>query len=366
MPPPNQLTPVNLLPTRRHINRRIPREEITRLEPHADGLTRHDREILRARRVLQPELHVQHQILIDDVFIPPGPRAHAGAAAGLVGVFATGVELAIGVLGDVEVVVGELGAFVVVGVWVRENFLEGRRVDFVGDWLSVDGVADGGVLNFEDAVAVWVEVEARGGFDKGFLDGVADAVEVKGRAGHRVAFFVGEAVRLAVDGWVDAEREDVLVVGSEDARVDDGAPRDGDPFVDGLGTDDAGGADLIREFTGLVEDEGQNVFVVGNSDDGLNDELTVAGQGGAAGAIVCVFPTDTVVLFVDADDIFHGHGLALRVGQNSAEVVDRSKTIAAEFEIVGHYAGAGITKVKRGLFVEWVTRVGVRDIHVGE
>ncbi len=366
MPFPNQLTPIDLLPTWRHINCRIPLKEITRLEPHADHLTRHDREILRARCVLQPKLHVQHQILVDYVFVPPGPRAHAGAAAGLGGVFAAGVELAVGVLGHVEVVVGELGAFVVVRVRVRDYFLERGRVDFVGDWFSVDGVADGGVLDLEDAVGVRVEVEARGDFDEGFLDGVADAVGVEGRAGHGVAFFVDEAVRVAVDGWVDAEREDVLVVGGEDARVDNGAPGDGDAFIDGLGADDAGGADFVGEFAGLVKDEGHDVFIVGDRDDGLYDELAVTGHGGAAGAIVCVLPTDAVVLFMDADDIFHGHGLALGVREDGTEVVDRPKTVAAEFQVVGHYAGAGVTKVKGGLFVEWATGVGVGDVHVGK
>lgn len=50
-----------------------------------------------------------------------------------------------------------------------------------------------------------------------------------------MGFVVDEAVGGAVEHGVDAEGEDVLVVGGEDARVDDGAPGNGDAFIDGLG-----------------------------------------------------------------------------------------------------------------------------------
>ena len=55
----------------------------------------------------------------------------------------------------------------------------------------------------------------------------------------------------------------MLVVGGEDAGVDDGAPGEaGETVVDGLGAEDAGGADFVGEVCGLVEDEGEDVFVV--------------------------------------------------------------------------------------------------------
>ncbi len=54
----------------------------------------------------------------------------------------------------------------------------------------------------------------------------------------------------------------------------------------------------------------------------MDDELAVAGDGCAAGAVVCVFPADSIILFVDADDVFHGHGLAMGVRENGTEIVD--------------------------------------------
>ena len=181
-----------------------------------------------------------------------------------------------------------------------------------------------------------------------------------------MAFLVDEAVGVAVDGRVDAEGEDVLVVCCQHARVDDSAPGDRNAVVNGLGADDARGADLVSDFAGLVEHEGEDVLVIGDGDDGLDDELAVAGNGGAAGAVICVFPANAVVLFVDAYDVFHRHGLTGGVRKDGAEVVDGAQAVTAEFEIVGHDAGAGVAKVEGGFFVERVAGVGVRDVHVGE
>lgn len=142
--------------------------------------------------------------------------------------------------------------------------------------------------------------------------------------GHGVAFVVDEAVGVPVDGRVDAQGEDVLVVDGQDARVDDGAPGDLDALVDGLRADDARRADLVRELAGLVEHEGHDVLVVGDGDDGLDDKLAAADDGGFAGAVVGVLPADAGVLLVDTDYVLHGHGLPLVACYDAAQVVDRA------------------------------------------
>ena len=78
----------------------------------------------------------------------------------------------------------------------------------------------------------------------------------------------------------------------------------------------------------------------------MDDEFAVADDGGAAGAVVGVFPADAGVLFVHADDVFHGGGLAFVVGEDGTEVVDGAETVAAELQVVGHDSCSGISEVE--------------------
>ena len=351
---------------RRHIQRRVLGEEIHRHQAHLHDLARHDGEVLDPGDVLQAELHPDDDVGVHDAVLAVRPRPDPLPAAGLVGVLPAGVQLAVAVSGDVDVVVGELGALVVEGVRVGEHFLEVWRVDLVRDRFAVDGVDGVRVGDLVGQVGGLVEVQAAGVGDLALADGVAHAVRVEVGFLHGEGFGGEDAVSVAVDGGVDAEGEDVLVVGGQDAGVDDGAPGDGEASVDGLGGDDAGGADLVGQLAGLVEDEGEDVLVVGDCDDGLEHQFAGAGDGGGAGAVVGVFPADAGVLFVDADDVFHGQGGAFVVREEAVEVVDGAQTVAAEGEVVGHDAGAGVAEVEGGFAVERGAGVSVGDVHVGE
>ena len=329
----HETTLVENLRARRHVNRGVLIEEVHRFEMHLHDLARHDGEVLHPRDMINPELDPEDNILVDDVVLAVRPGTHTGATARLVGVEAAGVELAVAVGGDVEVVVGELGALVVEGLRVGEDFLEGRGDDLVADGFVVDGVADGGVLDLEGAVGVGGEVEAGGVGDEGLGDGVAGAVRVPVFGdGHGVGLVVDEPVGVAFDHGVDAQGEDVLVVGGEDARVDDGAPGDADGVevvVDGLGGEDAGGADFVGHFAGLVEHEGHDVLVVADGDDGLEDEFAVAHDRGTACAVVGVFPADAGVLLVDTDGVWERYRVAFVVGNLVGEVLDMAEAVAA-------------------------------------
>ena len=48
--------------------------------------------------------------------------------------------------------------------------------------------------------------------------------------------------------------------------MDDGSPGDVKTFIDGLGAENAGGADLICPFARLVEHECEDVLIVGDGD----------------------------------------------------------------------------------------------------
>lgn len=188
-------------------------------------------------------------------------------------------------------------------------------------------------------------------------------------AGHSLGFFVRDLVAVAADHGVDAEGEEVLVVTAEDAGVDDGAKGVrylGEVEVERLGGQDTRCPDFVRDVTGLVEDEGEDVLVVADRQDRLEDELAVADDDGAVGAVVGVLPEETRVLLVDADDVGGVDGLAFGVAENRGDVVDTAEAVAAELEVVGCQTSTDVTQVKGTLAVERVARVTVRDGHVGE
>ena len=218
--------------------------------------------------MVDTKLHEQNKIVVDNPLPAIRPAAHTGATARLVRVLAARVQLVLAVLDGVDVPVGELGALIVKAVLVRQDLLERRRVDLVRDGLAVDGIAHVRVLDLERAVRVRVEVVAAGRLDERLAREVARAVRVEVRARHGVRFVVDQAVAVALEHGVDAQGEDVLVVGGQDARVHDGAPGDVEAVVDGLRAEDAGRADFVGPFAGLVEHEGQDVLVVGNGDTG--------------------------------------------------------------------------------------------------
>jgi len=86
-------------------------------------------------------------------------------------------------------------------------------MDFVGDGFAVYGVFHRRILDFKCAVNVVVKVVAARGNDGCYIHGIADTVGIEVGAWHGMRFVKGDAVKGAVDHGVDAEREDVLVVG---------------------------------------------------------------------------------------------------------------------------------------------------------
>lgn len=142
-------------------------------------------------------------------------------------------------------------------------------------------------------------------------------MRVKVTPGHRVSFVIDESVRVALECWIHTQGKDVLVVGGKNARVHNGTPRDLDSLVDWLGGKDTGGADFVRNLTGLVEHECQDVLVVCNSNDGLQDQLSVPHNTGTPGSVVGVLPANTAVLLMNANAVWHLDRLTLVVGHKT-------------------------------------------------
>jgi hypothetical protein len=95
----------------------------------------------------------------------------------------------------------------------------------------------------------------------------------------------------------------MLMVRGHYPRPYDGPIRYTVSNVDRSGRHDPGRADLIVNTRILRELERKDVFVIAHRDDGLEDENTRASDNRISGAIVGVFPEDTVIDLVAADRI---------------------------------------------------------------
>ena len=167
---------------------------------------------------------------------------------------------------------------------------------------------------------------------------------------------------MAIDGGIDAERKNVLVVSSEYSGMDDGAPRDF--HVRWLCADDPRCSDFVLHLASLVEYEGHDVLVISNSDDGLYHELSTTDNGGRTGSIIGVFPPNASVLLVNTNHVLHGPGITFICVEHGTEVMNGPKTVTSKLKIIGHDTCAGIAEVECCLLMERVPRVGIGDDHV--
>lgn len=187
---------------------------------------------------------------------------------------------------------------------------------------------------------------AAGPVNNRLLHVIAGSLGVEFGSLHRQSFIVDEAIVVAVDHRVNPQAEDVLVVYCKYTRVDDCAPRYVNAFVNRLSAEDTRRANLVGDLAGLVENERENVLVIGDSDDRLKDQFSRPDNGcpscavitravsswlGSISSIVLrVLPANSGVLLMHADDVGHVNNTSLIVRQHSTEVVDGSKAVASQ------------------------------------
>lgn len=80
-----------------HVEGRVLVEEVDGLETDLNDLDGHDGEVLDARDVVETELDPDHGVGVQDIILAGRERAHARAAARLVRVLTTCVQLTVGV-----------------------------------------------------------------------------------------------------------------------------------------------------------------------------------------------------------------------------------------------------------------------------
>lgn len=257
----------------------------------------------------------EHDIAIPDGILGPrrpplrDRRRDALAAGRLHGVLARGEVVVVLVPRHPDSMLGELGATCVVGGRVREQHLAVGGEQLVADGCVGCGVANALVEEFEGAVGGVVEVVAAFAGDGGRGGGVADAERIVDAGvvdGEGVRFFDEEGVGVAVEGGVDAQAEEVLVVWRQNARSDFSTIWQilGVFETSGRCGENACGADFVVDGGVLAEVEGEDVLVVGNGDDGLENQDSGASYDGILRSEVGVFPQDAVVLLVAAHDVW--------------------------------------------------------------
>lgn len=198
---------------------------------------------------------------------PPRPEQSADDSAcvlsrlTLVGVFATAEQLVMIVLCQVDAVVTEFRPFEVVAIWVCQDTLHRWNLDLVGDGKMIDRIPDLIVLHQVDTTLRRVKVQSTRSVYGCDLRDVAVAVRIEVAQLHRVAFGVGETVAslVATNGWINAERKQVLMMLSENTIVYDRSPRNRYTRVNSCGREDSSCAHFVVKLASLIEDESKYV-----------------------------------------------------------------------------------------------------------
>lgn len=184
--------------------------------------------------MIHAKLDKDGNILIHNRILAIRPEPDTSTASRLIGIFTSRVQLSVAVLDDVKVVVGKLGSLMIVRGWMRHEFLEGRRDDFVADILSVDRILLGAVLDLVHPVVVDVGVVSTARLDQKLLGVVSDPVRVHVSDGRGMRLFVYDSVVVSIDHGIDTQREDVLMVRCQYSGVHDCTEGHLDTLIDRL------------------------------------------------------------------------------------------------------------------------------------
>lgn len=135
---------------------------------------------------------------------------------------------------------------------------------------------------------------------------------------------------IGVDGWINAHGKDVLMVLCENSRRHDIAIVARLAIINADGADNTCCARFDRQATGKIELVCEDVFIVVQSSDELDDELSVARYHSSVGSEVGVLPEDAIVLFVQTHRRGQLRGFTVRFCKKRIKIVDGSQAITAK------------------------------------
>jgi len=108
---------------------------------------------------------------------------------------------------------------------------------------------------------------------------------------------------VAVDGRVNTEREEVLMVWSHHTWSHNSTVRDGISDVNRAGGQDPCRTDFVADCTSLIEVERKYIFVVAYRNDCLQNKKSSTGNNCVASSVVGMFPEDAIVYLMTTDYI---------------------------------------------------------------
>lgn len=99
--------------------------------------------------------------------------------------------------------------------------------------------------------------------------------------------------------------------------------------INGIGRKNTCGTDFIVNLGGLCELEGEDIFVVADSNNALEDEYSRAGYNCIICAEVGMLPQDPVIYFMATNNVWKSDRISCQVVKISREVLDTTKTITS-------------------------------------
>jgi len=362
---------------RRHPQTRVLLEEIARAEHDAQRLGRHEREVLRAREVRDAELQPAHDVRVLDVVVAVSPVHDglvvrpAGLAVRLADVVAGGEELVFAVLGDPERLAGEARTAPDETAGSAEQAWRFAADDLVAYGFLAGRVELVGVDDIPGAAGLVVVVTGAlfACFQEGLLAMEGVAVKVACLSDWDVRAYcviLHDRVVWPVDGWVDAEREQMLVVVGVESLSDLGSVwcsllTRGERHS----VQDTGELDL--KLVGSIQRERvvEAILVVGCGDDLRDDELAISCRHDGSITVVGVLVEKAIVLFVNADSVGKYRSKTASGRHDGIKILDGSLAVTACLQRVGHQTHAILANIECMLPVVRKIRIAVRDDHLG-
>ncbi|KAH3664145.1 hypothetical protein OGAPHI_004859 [Ogataea philodendri] len=325
----------------------------------------HHREVLCSWNMGESKSSPDDRVGISHVFLSVGPFFQTGVDVRLVGELSSCVQLVVLVLGDPELLGSKVCSLGVERVVISKKHLSGRHQNLVAN-RSLGGLIDNVLVDdLVGSVGEWRLLDVTWLVNNGSLGEESNVVWVKVRTGrHSFNIVVNNGVVVAVDGRVDSERQQVLVVGGHDKRTNICTPIHSLVFLDWHGGQNTGSSHVNSDLTGLVKDNVEQILVVSDGSNGLNNKLSSSSSHGTSGSVVHVLVQQATVLLVQADSAWDQARLTFRVGDSTVKVLDDSQTVATELQGVSGGTESSVTKIESLLSVVRSSWVSVRNSHL--